>query len=206
MIRWTSPRRRSRCWAMGRWCGPSPPRPPATARAWSRGWSACLSTPGAARACGPWTSSGPSPTRPACPATGSAPSTSTTTSPLSRCPKRTRAACWQPSITRHCAASAWRSTWPGPTSNQPSAVSHPLVYAEWLEASGCPTLLIYGHYDVQPPDPLELWQTPPFEPAVRGDDLYARGASDDKGQMLALLKGVEAVLQTQGRLPANLKV
>jgi acetylornithine deacetylase/succinyl-diaminopimelate desuccinylase-like protein len=83
---------------------------------------------------------------------------------------------------------------------------HPLVYGEWLDAPGCPTLLIYGHYDVQPPDPLELWQTPPFEPAVRGDDLYARGASDDKGQMLALLKGVEAVLQTQGRLPINLKV
>jgi acetylornithine deacetylase/succinyl-diaminopimelate desuccinylase-like protein len=83
---------------------------------------------------------------------------------------------------------------------------HPLVYGAWLEAPGCPTLLIYGHYDVQPPDPLELWQTPPFEPTVRGDDLYARGASDDKGQMLALLKGVEAVLQTQGRLPINLKV
>src|SRR3989440_685726 len=83
---------------------------------------------------------------------------------------------------------------------------HPLVYGEWLDAPGCPTLLIYGHYDVQPPDPLELWQTPPFEPAVRGDDLYARGASDDKGQMLALLKGVDAVLQTQGRLPINLKV
>src|ERR687883_470912 len=83
---------------------------------------------------------------------------------------------------------------------------HPLIYGEWLDAPGCPTLLIYGHYDVQPPDPLELWQTPPFEPAVRGDNLYARGASDDKGQMLALLKGVDAVLQTQGRLPINLKV
>src|ERR671939_2233085 len=83
---------------------------------------------------------------------------------------------------------------------------HPLVYGEWRDGPGCPTLLIYGHYDVQPPDPLELWQTPPFEPAVRGDNLYARGASDDKGQMLALLKGVEAVLQTQGRLPINLKV
>ena len=56
-------------------------------------------------------------------------------------------------------------------------------------------MLIYGHYDVQPPDPLDLWQTPPFEPTVRGDDLYARGAADDKGQMLALLKGVEALLQ-----------
>lgn len=83
---------------------------------------------------------------------------------------------------------------------------HPLVYAEWLDAPGKPTVLLYGHYDVQPPDPLELWQTPPFEPTVRGDDLYARGAADDKGQMLALLKGVEAVLQTWGGLPLNLKV
>jgi acetylornithine deacetylase/succinyl-diaminopimelate desuccinylase-like protein len=83
---------------------------------------------------------------------------------------------------------------------------NPLVYGEWLDAPGHPTLLIYGHYDVQPPDPLELWQTPPFEPTVRGDDLYARGAADDKGQMLALLKGVEAVLQSTGRLPVNLKV
>ncbi len=83
---------------------------------------------------------------------------------------------------------------------------HPLVYAEWQDAPGRPTVLLYGHYDVQPPDPLELWQSPPFQPTVRGQDLYARGASDDKGQMLALLKGVESVLQTQGRLPVNLKV
>ena len=78
---------------------------------------------------------------------------------------------------------------------------HPLVYGEWLDAPGRPTVLIYGHYDVQPPDPLDLWQTPPFEPTVRGDDLYARGAADDKGQMLALLKGVEALLQSEGQLP-----
>ncbi len=83
---------------------------------------------------------------------------------------------------------------------------HPLVYGEWLDAPGRPTVLIYGHYDVQPPDPLDLWQTPPFEPTVRGDDLYARGAADDKGQMLALLKGVEALLQADGRLPVNVKV
>lgn len=83
---------------------------------------------------------------------------------------------------------------------------HPLVYAEWQDAPGRPTILIYGHYDVQPPDPLELWQSPPFQPTVRGQDLYARGASDDKGQMFALLKGVESVLQAQGRLPVNLKV
>ena len=79
---------------------------------------------------------------------------------------------------------------------------HPLVYGEWLDAPGRPTVLIYGHYDVQPPDPLDLWRTPPFEPTVRGDDLYARGAADDKGQMLALLKGVEAVLQRR-RLAAR---
>jgi len=84
---------------------------------------------------------------------------------------------------------------------------HPLVYGEWLEApDGAPTVLLYGHYDVQPPDPLDLWESPPFEPTVRGDDLYARGASDDKGQMFALLKGVEAVLRSQGGLPVNLKV
>jgi len=86
------------------------------------------------------------------------------------------------------------------------AGGHPLVYGEWPRAPGRPTLLIYGHYDVQPPDPLDLWETPPFEPAVRGEDLYARGAADDKGQMFALLKGVEAVLRADGALPVNLKV
>jgi len=83
---------------------------------------------------------------------------------------------------------------------------HPLVYGEWLRAPGRPTLLLYGHYDVQPPDPLDLWRTPPFEPTMRGEDLYARGAADDKGQMFALLKGVEAVLRADGALPVNLKV
>ncbi len=86
------------------------------------------------------------------------------------------------------------------------AGGHPLVYGEWLHAPERPTLLIYGHYDVQPPDPLNLWETPPFEPTVRGENLYARGASDDKGQMFALLKGVEAVLGADGALPVNLKV
>src|SRR5258708_18130148 len=60
---------------------------------------------------------------------------------------------------------------------------HPLVYAEWLGAPGKPTVLCYGHYDVQPPDPLELWKTPPFEPSIRDGNIYARGACDDKGQM-----------------------
>src|SRR5437763_13095053 len=59
---------------------------------------------------------------------------------------------------------------------------HPLVYADWLHAEGKPTVLLYGHYDVQPPDPLDLWQSPPFEPAVRDGNIYARGSADDKGQ------------------------
>lgn len=83
---------------------------------------------------------------------------------------------------------------------------HPLVYADWLHAGpDAPTVLIYGHYDVQPVDPLELWQTPPFEPVVRDGYLYARGASDDKGQLFIQVKAVEAYLQTNGRLPLNVK-
>src|SRR2546425_1569426 len=65
---------------------------------------------------------------------------------------------------------------------------HPLVYADWLHAAGKPTVLCYGHYDVQPPDPLELWASPPFEPALRDGNLYARGAADDKGQMYMHVK------------------
>ncbi len=81
---------------------------------------------------------------------------------------------------------------------------HPVVYAEHLQAGpGAPTLLMYGHYDVQPADPYELWHTPPFEPSVRGDCLYARGASDMKGQVLAILSAVECMLKD--RLPVNLK-
>src|SRR6266567_2481655 len=60
---------------------------------------------------------------------------------------------------------------------------HPLVYADWLHAPGKPTVLCYGHYDVQPPDPLDLWITPPFEPTIRDGNLYARGSADDKGQI-----------------------
>ena len=82
---------------------------------------------------------------------------------------------------------------------------NPLIYAEWLEAPGKPTLLIYGHYDVQPPDPLEEWLTPPFEPTVRNDNIYARGAVDDKGQAYLLLKAVEGFLKTEGKLPINVK-
>lgn len=82
---------------------------------------------------------------------------------------------------------------------------NPLVYGEWLGAAGKPTLLFYGHYDVQPPDPLSEWLSPPFEPEVRGDNIYARGAADDKGLTLILIKAVEAVLATRGVLPCNVK-
>jgi acetylornithine deacetylase/succinyl-diaminopimelate desuccinylase-like protein len=82
---------------------------------------------------------------------------------------------------------------------------NPLVYAEWLDAPGKPTLLLYGHYDVQPPDPLEEWLSPPFEPTVRGKDIFARGASDDKGQTYILMKAVECLLRSEGRLPVNVK-
>ena len=82
---------------------------------------------------------------------------------------------------------------------------HPLVYAEWLELPGAPTVLIYGHYDVQPAEPLDQWWSPPFEPVVRGNDLYGRGASDDKGQLLAHIKALESCLCTSGRLPVNVK-
>ncbi|HEX6123488.1 MAG TPA: dipeptidase [Ktedonobacterales bacterium] len=83
---------------------------------------------------------------------------------------------------------------------------HPLVYGEWLEAPGKPTILLYGHYDVQPVDPIHLWQSDPFEPEVRNDNLYARGAVDDKGQMLGLLKALQALMATNnGQLPVNIK-
>jgi acetylornithine deacetylase/succinyl-diaminopimelate desuccinylase-like protein len=82
---------------------------------------------------------------------------------------------------------------------------HPLVYAEWLNAPGKPTVLIYGHYDVQPVDPIELWDTPPFEPTIRNGKIYARGATDDKGQVYMHVKSVEAHLKTNGKLPVNVK-
>ena len=82
---------------------------------------------------------------------------------------------------------------------------HPLVYAEHIESEELPTVLIYGHYDVQPVEPLDQWVSSPFDPVIRGDDLYGRGASDDKGQMLAHIKALEAHLQTTGRLPVNVR-
>ena len=83
---------------------------------------------------------------------------------------------------------------------------HPVVYADWLGAPGKPTLLLYGHYDVQPEDPIDQWETPPFEGTVRGENLYARGAADDKGQIFIHLKAVEAFLKNAGALPLNLKI
>ncbi|MCL5950901.1 MAG: dipeptidase [Chloroflexi bacterium] len=82
---------------------------------------------------------------------------------------------------------------------------HPVVFGEWMGAPGKPTLLVYGHYDVQPVDPLNEWTTPPFEPTVRGDNLYARGASDMKGQIHAFLKAADALMKNGG-LPVNLRV
>jgi acetylornithine deacetylase/succinyl-diaminopimelate desuccinylase-like protein len=83
---------------------------------------------------------------------------------------------------------------------------HPIVTCSWLGAPGRPTILVYGHYDVQPPDPLEKWRSPPFTPQVRDNRLYARGVSDDKGPMLIPIKAAEAYLKTAGRLPINLKL
>jgi acetylornithine deacetylase/succinyl-diaminopimelate desuccinylase-like protein len=83
---------------------------------------------------------------------------------------------------------------------------HPLVYADWLHAEGKPTVLCYGHYDVQPPDPLELWVTPPFEPTLRNGNIYARGAVDDKGQFYMHIKALEGLMKVHGRLPVNIKV
>jgi len=86
-----------------------------------------------------------------------------------------------------------------------ATAKHPLVYGDWLHAPGKPTVLCYGHYDVQPPDPLDEWISPPFEPVVRDGNLYARGSADDKGQMYMHIKAVEALLSTSGTLPVNLK-
>jgi acetylornithine deacetylase/succinyl-diaminopimelate desuccinylase-like protein len=81
----------------------------------------------------------------------------------------------------------------------------PIVYGDWLGAPGAPTILFYGHYDVQPVDPLDLWQTPPFEATVRDGEIFARGAADDKGQVFMHLKAVEAHLKQGGKLPVNIK-
>ena len=83
---------------------------------------------------------------------------------------------------------------------------HPLVYGESLQAPGKPTVLFYGHYDVQPPEPLDLWTSPPFEPTVRGGNLFGRGTADDKGQVHIHIRALDALHQTAGKLPINIKV
>lgn len=83
---------------------------------------------------------------------------------------------------------------------------HPVVYADWLHAAGAPTILLYGHYDVQPAEPVELWTSPPFEATVRDNRLYARGTSDDKGQVFIHVKSIEAYLRNTGSLPVNIKM
>ena len=83
---------------------------------------------------------------------------------------------------------------------------HPLVYADWLHATGKPTVLVYGHYDVQPPDPLDEWLSPPFEPTERNGNLYARGAVDDKGQVWTQMKALESLLAAKKSLPLNVRV
>lgn len=82
---------------------------------------------------------------------------------------------------------------------------HPIVYGEWTQAEGAPTVLVYGHYDVQPPDPVEKWTTPPFEPDIRDGRIWARGATDDKGQVWTHVLSVAAWLQVRGSLPVNVK-
>ena len=83
---------------------------------------------------------------------------------------------------------------------------HPLVYAEWLEHENQPTMLLYGHYDVQPVDPLKEWHHEPFAPYIDGEDIYARGATDDKGQVMVVLAALEAWAKTEGKPPVNVKV
>ncbi|KHE66813.1 peptidase M20 [Halobacillus sp. BBL2006] len=82
---------------------------------------------------------------------------------------------------------------------------HPIVYADWIHTEGKPTVLVYGHYDVQPEDPLDLWETPPFEPTIRDGKIFARGATDDKGQLFLHIKALDLLLKENGELPVNVK-
>ncbi|MFN7978633.1 MAG: dipeptidase [Vicinamibacterales bacterium] len=104
----------------------------------------------------------------------------------------------------HWVADRLREAGPFAVETWPTA-GHPVVYAEWLGAPGRPTVLVYGHYDVQPPDPLEKWQSPPFVPTMRDGRLYARGVSDDKGPMLQPIAAARAFFAVDGALPVNLK-
>jgi acetylornithine deacetylase/succinyl-diaminopimelate desuccinylase-like protein len=88
-----------------------------------------------------------------------------------------------------------------------ATAGHPLIYADWLHAAGKPTVLCYAHYDVQPPDPLDEWKTPPFEPTERDQNIYARGAVDDKGQLWIHVKALESLFKTGGgKLPLNVRI
>ena len=81
----------------------------------------------------------------------------------------------------------------------------PIIYADWIHQENAPTVLVYGHYDVQPVDPVDLWETPPFEPTIRDEKIFARGATDDKGQMFLHIKAVESLMESGGKLPVNIK-
>ena len=106
----------------------------------------------------------------------------------------------------HCASwLAERMRTAGLTAEIIETEGYPLVFGEWCGAPGKPTVLFYGHYDVQPVDPVELWRNPPFEPTEEGDRLVCRGATDDKGQSFAHLKAVAAILEERGELPVNVK-
>lgn len=87
-----------------------------------------------------------------------------------------------------------------------STSNHPLVYAQWLAHDHQPTLLFYGHYDVQPVDPINEWDSPPFQPTIRNGNIYGRGASDDKGQVMLVLGALEALVKVHGTLPVNVKI
>src|SRR5580658_7408514 len=92
------------------------------------------------------------------------------------------------------------------TTSEKHKNGHPLIYADWLHAEGKPTVLCYAHYDVQPPDPLDEWVSPPFEPTERKQNIYARGAVDDKGQLWMEIKAIEALMKaSDGKLPLNVK-
>ncbi|MGJ7910137.1 dipeptidase [Neobacillus sp. LXY-1] len=82
---------------------------------------------------------------------------------------------------------------------------HPIIYGDWLHQENAPTVLVYGHYDVQPVDPIHLWETPPFEPTIRDEKIFARGATDDKGQTFLHIKAVETLLKLENKLPVNVK-
>ncbi|WP_018663153.1 dipeptidase [Heyndrickxia acidiproducens] len=107
-------------------------------------------------------------------------------------------------------AAAWLQTALGKAGLEHTEVmgtkGNPVVYGDWLHADGKPTVLIYGHYDVQPVDPLPLWESEPFKPEIRDGKIFARGVSDDKGQVFMHVKAIEALMQTAGTIPVNVKV